>query len=336
MSITVIIPTYRRPQDLARCLGALKLQNRRPDQVLVVVRDTDAETWKFLESFNLEWLPLRTVTVRVTGVVAAMNAGLDEAVGDFIAFTDDDAAPHPDWLQRIEAYFLSDSRLGAVGGRDWMYYDSKLQDASDLPGASNVVGKLQWWGRVTGNHHIGVGEAREVDVLKGVNVSYRRSAIGGLHFDERLRGTGAQVHFELAFCFTLQRAGWKLIYDPQVAVNHYLAKRFDEDQRSQFNELAWSNAVHNETLALLEHLSPVKRVVFILWAVLVGTRDAFGFLQCLRFLKDEKALALQKLQASMGGRWQGFKTWQESIRQTSVSKEHPTLSRSPIASGDAE
>ncbi|MGI8501337.1 MAG: glycosyltransferase family 2 protein, partial [Hassallia sp.] len=66
-SITVLIPTYRRPLDLVRCLEALKKQTRQADEVLVVVRDTDAETWTFLQTFNLDSLPLRTVTVKVPG-----------------------------------------------------------------------------------------------------------------------------------------------------------------------------------------------------------------------------------------------------------------------------
>lgn len=45
MNISVLIPTYRRPKDLARCLEALKKQKRVPDEVLVIVRNTDAETW---------------------------------------------------------------------------------------------------------------------------------------------------------------------------------------------------------------------------------------------------------------------------------------------------
>jgi len=31
-----------------------------------------------------------------------------------------------------------------------------------------VVGKLQWFGRLIGNHHIGSGEGREVDALNCV------------------------------------------------------------------------------------------------------------------------------------------------------------------------
>jgi GT2 family glycosyltransferase len=301
-----VIPSYRRPKDLARCLDALKKQKRPADEILVVVRDTDTETWTFVQTLNPEFLPLRTATVSVSGVVAAMNAGMDAACGDIIAFTDDDAAPHTDWLERIEAHFLSDTNIGGVGGRDWVYHGTQLEQ-----GEREVVGQVQWFGRVIGEHHLGVGEAREVDVLKGVNMSFRRSAIKEMRFDERMLGTGAQVHFELAFCLPLRRAGWKLIYDPRVAVNHYPAKRFDEDRRNEFNDMALMNQVHNETLVLLENLPPVRRAVFLVWAILVGTQDALGFVQCLRFLPSQGSLAGQKWFASLRGRWQGWLSWRQ-------------------------
>ena len=307
LMISVVIPTYRRPKKLACCLDALKKQKVPTYEVLVVVRDTDTETWTFLQTFNPELLPMRTVTVNVSGVVAAMNAGMNATSGDIIAFTDDDATPHTDWLERIEAHFLSDSNIGGVGGRDWVYQGTQLEE-----GEQEVVGQVQWFGRVIGGHHLGVGESREVDVLKGVNMSFRRSAINQMHFDTRMRGTGAQVHFELAFSLALKRAGWKLIYDPKVAVNHYPAQRFDEDQRTIFNDIALINAVHNETLVLLENLPSTRRTAFVIWATFVGTRDAPGFFQWLRFLPKEGTLAGQKLVASLRGRWQAWETWQQS------------------------
>ena len=309
MKISVIVPTYRRPKDLARCLEALQKQNRQPNEVLVTVRDTDTETWTFFASFNSQLLPLSIikVTVLVPGVVAAMNTGMDAASGDIIAFTDDDATPHTDWLERIEAHFLSDSNIGGLGGRDWVYHGTQLEE-----GERKVVGQVQWFGRVIGGHHLGVGEAREVDVLKGVNMSFRRSAIAQMNFDPRMRGTGAQVHFELAFSLALKRAGWKLIYDPKVAVDHFPGQRFDEDQRNRFNDIALINAVHNETLVLLENLPSTRRAAFVFWATFVGTRDAPGFLQWLRFLPKEGTLAGQKLVPSLRGRWQAWETWQQS------------------------
>lgn len=316
MTISVMIPTYRRPQDLARCLKALEQQTRKPEQVVVVVRDTDTESWSFLQDYHPQGFSLEAGTVKVPGVVAAMNVGLDTARGDIIAITDDDAAPRPDWLARIEAHFVSDPRIGGVGGRDLVYVNNELI----YKGESKVVGKLQWYGRVIGDHHKGIGAAREVDVLKGVNMAYRRSAIAHLHFDERMLGTGAQVHFELAFSLALRSQGWKLIYDPLIIVDHYPAQRFDEDQRNNFNHLAWKNAVHNETLALLEYLPPLRLVVFILWATLVGTRKAFGLLQLLRFLPKEKTLAWQKWLASMQGRTQAWQTWLSHHSLTSSAK----------------
>ncbi len=306
MKNTVLIPTYRRPLDLSCCLLAIQAQTKPAFQVIVVVRDTDTETWRFLSEFDPGNLPLEIVTVPAPGVVAALNAGLGAVKGDTVSITDDDAAPHPTWLATISDRFINDNTIGAVGGRDWIYQHNQLED-----GSREVVGKVQWFGRVIGNHHLGVGEAREVDVLKGVNMSFRSCAISDLRFDERMHGTGAQVHFELAFCLALKRLGWKLIYDPQIRVNHYPAKRFDEDKRQQFHQVAFINAVHNETLGLLEYFSPLGRLVFLIWAVLVGTRDGLGFVQWLRLLPSQRGLATKKWLASVEGRWQGFCTWKQ-------------------------
>jgi cellulose synthase/poly-beta-1,6-N-acetylglucosamine synthase-like glycosyltransferase len=285
---------------------ALQAQTKPVDQVIVVVRDTDSQTWQFLDQLPPHNLPLQIVTVTVPGMVAALNAGLAAVEGDIVSLTDDDAAPHPDWLAKINAHFLSDSCIGGVGGRDWVHQGGKLEDDS-----RELVGKLQWFGRMIGNHHLGVGTAREVDVLKGVNMSFRHAAIQQLRFDERLRGTGAQVHCDMAFSLAVKRAGWKLIYDPQVAVDHYPAQRFDEDQRHNFNDIAFINSVHNETLVLLDHLPPLRQFVFLLWAFLIGTRDSFGLIQWLRLVPNQGQLAHKKWLASWRGRWQGWQTYQQ-------------------------
>lgn len=309
MEMTAIVPTYRRPKDLARCLDALKQQTRPADEVIVVVRDTDEETRAFLQQFDSEPLPLRIETVTAPGAIAAMNVGLDAATGDILSFTDDDAAPHSDWLERIENHFIADERLGGLGGRDWVYFGTELYRAAP----QTDVGRVQWFGRVIGNHHLGVGSVREVDVLKGVNMSFRRAAIVNRYFDRRMLGTSAQIHFEIEYCLALKKAGWKLVYDPMLAVDHYQGERFDEDRRHQcFNEIATTNIVHNKTLALLEHLPPLRRTVFSIWSIAIGSQDAPGFVQWLRLLPREGNLAGQKWLASLRGFRKGWQTWQQS------------------------
>ena len=195
MKVTVLVPTYRRPADLARCLAALQRQSRAPDEVVVVARADDEATHTCLRDPAVPGsLPLSVARVEVPGQVAALNRGLDAANGDVIAITDDDAAPHVDWVERIAAAFESDARLGALGGRDWVHEKGRVLD-----GERPLVGKVTAHGKIIGNHHLGVGGAREVDILKGANMSYRRDAMRTIRFDARLRGAGAQVHNDMAF-----------------------------------------------------------------------------------------------------------------------------------------
>jgi GT2 family glycosyltransferase len=291
--ISVLVPTYRRPGDLTRCLQSIAAQSRPPDAVIVVCRENDFETRDALSGGEIG-IPISLVHVRATGVVAALNAGLARISGDVVAITDDDAAPRADWLKRIEEHFMRLPEIGGVGGRDYVHGDSWHAD-------SVSVGILEWFGRQVGNHHLGIGSPRYVDMLKGVNMSFRIAAIGEVRFDERLRGSGAQVHNELAFCLALGRKGWRFLYDPEVAVDHYPAQRFDEDQRSQKSLLAASNSAFNETLTLLDHLPILVQPVFLLWAILIGARDLPGIAQCVRLaLKGEAAWV--RLPAVLRGR----------------------------------
>lgn len=327
MAITVIIPTYRRPDDLKRCLEALKQQSRPADEILIAVRDTDSVTQSFLQTYDAQTLPIKTVAVSKSGQVAALNACVEQAQGDIIAITDDDGEPYPQWLERIETHFLNDDLVAGVGGRDHMYIKDSL-----VSGEAQTVGKVQWFGRTVGNHHLGVGQPREVEILKGANMSYRRTAIANLSFDSRLLGTGAEVHNDLAFSLRVKKSGWKLIYDPLVEINHYHGKRFDEDRRDSFNETAWFNEVHNDTLVLLDYLSAWRRIVFLVWVFFVGTRRGYGLVQLIRFLPQEGKLAVIKWLVSLKGRWQGYLTWLTTSAPTRIASVPYSKTDVPLVS----
>jgi glycosyltransferase involved in cell wall biosynthesis len=128
MDVTVIVPTYKRPDDLRRCLDALKQQTKAPARVVVVRRDVDAATVAMLTAYDAASLPMVIRVVTAPGVVAALNEGLEAATGDIVAMTDDDAAPHPDWLERIAGHFLVNARVGGVGGRDHIFQGERRDD----------------------------------------------------------------------------------------------------------------------------------------------------------------------------------------------------------------
>ncbi len=304
LTLSVLVPTYRRAADLERCLRALGEQARPAEEVVVVARRDDAATLELLARFTDGPLPLKVVLVDEPGQVAALNAGLDRVTGDVVAITDDDAAPHADWLARIERRFLDDPTLAGVGGRDFVQGQAEERERRN-------VGRLSWYGRMVGNHHLGTGPASYVQFLKGANMSYRRSALGTIRFDKNLRGSGAQVHNELGIAFALQRRGWRLLYDPAVAVDHYPGQRHDEDQRDRIVLRAYENRCYNAALSVTRHLAWPNRFAYLVYGIVLGARERPGLLQMLRQTLLERRNRWPVFIPAQRGHLQG---WWDAIR----------------------
>lgn len=304
MRISVLVPTYQRPLPLWHCLKGIARQQRQADEVIVVTRAGDAGSERVLRRATTLGLPIRHVLVTETGGVAACNAGLVAAGGDIVAVTDDDAVPRPGWLLRIEEHFAADPRLGVLGGRDFIHQNGRL-----IEGSASTINRIRWFGLVVGENHLGSGPAREADIVKGVNMSIRRLALGDVRFDRRLRGQGAQVHMEYGIAMALKRAGWRIVYDPAVEVDHYPAIRYDEDQRDARAPIAIQNEAYNETLALLDYLPPARRVAFLLFAFGIGTRATPGFLQWGRLVLSGVPSPAISLIASLRGRIAAICQW---------------------------
>ena len=309
MIVSVLIPTYRRPDWLGRCLVALSRQTRAADEVVVVRRRDDVAAHDALRDAPAD-LPVKVVTVDRGGVVHAMTRGIAVATGDVVAFLDDDAEPRPDWLGRIERHLAARPDVAGVGGLDLI---RGQEPAASGPGP--VVGRVAWYGRTVGNHHLGRGAAREADVLKGCNLALRRHLVEAVGFDVRLRGAGAQVAWELALMLPMRRAGWRLIYDPAIVVDHHVAQRHDRDARDAFDPIARADAAHNEALAILDHLPPGRRAAFLAWAAVVGSPSKFGLAQAARHLPAGRRAVRAELAASLRGRLAGWRTFRATRDQ---------------------
>jgi glycosyltransferase involved in cell wall biosynthesis len=115
-SISIVIPTYSRPKQLAVCLQSLLLLDYPRDRLEVIVVDDggepplDAVVAPFRSALTLSLLRQPNA-----GPAAARNTGAERAGGEFIAFTDDDCLPEPGWLQEM-AHALSTERECMVGG----------------------------------------------------------------------------------------------------------------------------------------------------------------------------------------------------------------------------
>jgi glycosyltransferase involved in cell wall biosynthesis len=303
MKITVLISTYRRPSDLARCLDALVRQSRAPDEVLVVCRPGDEETLAWLASERARArLPIRKVEVGQSGQVCALNAGLDALTGDIVAITDDNAVPRPEWLARIERHFDASPDVAGVGGRAWAHeYGVTLDDSARDPD------HLQFPDYAFTNHRVDAGGTRDVHYLKSANMSYRMSAVRGsaVRFDTRLRGMGVQLNHDMAFGLAVRRAGWRLAYDPAVEVDGYPLRPCIEDVRILRGSRAWlaiENESYNLHLILHDEFGEASRWMVRLWIAMVGHGGCMGWvdLAYASFTAD-RAAAMQRWRASRSG-----------------------------------
>lgn len=103
---SVVVPTYKRPQALAGCLGAIEnVDYPRELLEVIVVDDGSPNPPEAVVREYARRLPVRLVLQDNAGPAAARNHGAELAGGDFLAFVDDDCQLSPTWLQVMAGRF---------------------------------------------------------------------------------------------------------------------------------------------------------------------------------------------------------------------------------------
>lgn len=119
--ISVVVPTYRRPELLRQCLIALQSQTLAPDRYEIIVVDdgldgaTQREVESWMKPAGGPAIRYLTTPAAQSGPAAARNIGWRAASGEIIAFTDDDCRPSRQWLAAGRAAFADPQLSGAWG-----------------------------------------------------------------------------------------------------------------------------------------------------------------------------------------------------------------------------
>ncbi|TFL14265.1 glycosyltransferase family 2 protein [Pusillimonas caeni] len=131
--VSVVIPTYGRPDLLERCLDAVMAQSLPASAYEVIVCDDGpSEAVDALVRRKSAGMPagpaLRYCAVRATqGPAGARNAGWQMALAPLIAFTDDDTVPTRDWL--VNGLEAMKDGAGAAAGRIVMPLPERATDS---------------------------------------------------------------------------------------------------------------------------------------------------------------------------------------------------------------
>jgi len=247
---TVIVPTYRRPDALARCLDHLAALDYPPGRLEVRVYDNGApdDSRAVVEAVAARLPVAYTRNAPGHGLGYSLRRGAAEGRGDRVVELNDDALVPPDFLRRLDAVFGADPRIGVVGVR-------AVEDGYHASG--DGIGRIDPVAReVVGNFDRPTDRPIDVDHVYGFCYAYTRTLIaaGGGHDHTLLaQDYSSGNRIETDQCLTARRLGFRVVYDGRVGVRHLAKPRGDMSERSP----RWRvNAIRNTLYLFLKHYGP--------------------------------------------------------------------------------
>ena len=245
-TLSVVIVTYNRCNDLKESLNALSKLEVKPYEIIVVDSNSTDCTRELVTKY-----PIRFINIKERSMVKARNVGWQNAKGEIVAFVDDDAQVSKTWSKYILDPF-KDERVGGVVGR---VISSRDEGTIIVPEKHNAIGKVLDNGFVLGNFDLEQEHIIEVDTLIGCNMSFRKNLlkeVGG--FDEKFRGNCFRDDTDISL--RIKQLHYKLIFHPKALVMHkYKGKTFANKW------FYWT--VYNYTYFFLKNFKPLSLRKFL-------------------------------------------------------------------------
>jgi GT2 family glycosyltransferase len=202
---SVIVTTFERPGHLPRLLEALAAQHIPRERFeVIVVNDGGAEPLDPVLAPFAGRLDLHLFAQAHAGPGAGRNLGLAYARGRFIAFTDDDCEPAPQWLSALKDMFDIWPEVMAGGG---IVNGAAHRPCSE---ASQLISKITY-----GFYNTDPENARMFWSNNMAAPAALLRALGG--FDARFRIAAE----DRDLCERWRHAGNRMVFSPEAIVRHH-------------------------------------------------------------------------------------------------------------------
>jgi glycosyltransferase involved in cell wall biosynthesis len=261
--VSVVICCHNSARLLPETLAALDAQRfDHPIGFEVIVVDngsTDRTAEVARAAWPAEKASLRVVREERLGLSHARFRGIREARHEIVSFIDDDNRVCDSWVRRVAHLMARHPRVGACGGWNRPAFDGELPSWFEVASYSYAIGRQ---GACAGD----VTDSR--GYLWGAGLSIRKAALTQLirdGFVSRLRdrqGDELSSGGDTEICFALRLAGWRLWYDPDLQLHHYLpASRLSWSYARRLNAGFGKASVHLDPyeMALGPKVSDVRR-----------------------------------------------------------------------------
>lgn len=224
MTVSIVICTRNRPDDLADCLASLASQTRPPLEVIVVdASDGEASgarvrAWAARTAIAVEYLRA------APGLTRQRNQGAARARGDVVTFLDDDVVLDARYLAAIVALF---EEMPGLGGAEGTVAFPPLRGRRRLANAFRRVFLMNALGPRRGVRRSGFATydpsprgVRPTNCLVGCNMSYTRDVLHRFRFDEWFDGYGLCEDQDFSYRVARERL---LVQAPDAQLEHRLS-----------------------------------------------------------------------------------------------------------------
>lgn len=118
IEISIVVPTYNRPEGLKNCLDSLFAQDypKEKYEIIVVDDSINGTARGMLDELKRAHSNLSYVIQYHKGPASARNLGAKTSLGEIIGFVDDDCTVSKDWVRLMLKSHAQNPRITAVGG----------------------------------------------------------------------------------------------------------------------------------------------------------------------------------------------------------------------------
>ena len=259
-SVSVVVPTFRRPADVVRCVESILATGYPNLEILVVdnapsdVSTASAVTERFAGDARVRYL-----SEAIPGASRARNRGVAHAGGDIVAFADDDVVVDRYWIAALVNGLELHPDVDCVTGL-------VLPQSMDTP-VEMLFEHFGGFNRGYVQRKFDLAQRRGDTLLypytagalgASNNAAFRRSALSRPDaFDVRLGpGTPAFGAEDQDAFVSLLRRGKRLLYEPAALVHHR--------HRGDYSALRWQIFTYGAGLsAALVHWALKERAVAV-------------------------------------------------------------------------
>ena len=261
-SVSVVVCTRNRPEELARCLRSLQNLSLSPQQIIVVDNAPNSDATRQLVT---QISGIQYVLEPRPGLSVARNTGIRHSMGDIIAFTDDDVVVHPDWIARLHPGF-QDPRVMAVTG---LMLPAELETEAQLIFHRGAGGSGWGYRALTFDPQFFTDmKPRGVPVWRigaGANMAFRRKAFDLVgYFDERLGAGASGCSEDSEFWYRILAEGWLCRYEPTAVIYHYHRRDIDSLKYQTYQYMRGHVAALLVQFANHKHWGNIRRIVLAL------------------------------------------------------------------------